>query len=57
MVACEVLDHDFNGHWIGSSGSVNWPARLPDITSPDFFFCEAISKTKFTNKNQQHMGI
>ena len=23
----EVRYHDFNGHWIGRVGSVNWPAR------------------------------
>ena len=35
MQAREVLDHDFNGHWIGVVGLVNWPARLPDLRSPD----------------------
>jgi hypothetical protein len=37
MVAREVLDRDFNGRWIGRAGPVNWPARSPDLTSPDFF--------------------
>jgi len=35
--AREVLDRDFNGRWIGRAGPVNWPARSPDLTSPDFF--------------------
>ena len=36
-VAREVLDRDYNGRWIGREGPVNWPARSPDLTSPDFF--------------------
>ncbi|CAH0560519.1 unnamed protein product [Brassicogethes aeneus] len=35
--AREVLNRDFNGRWIGRGGPVNWPARSPDLTSPDFF--------------------
>ena len=37
MIARELLDHNFNDHWIGRVGPVNWPARLPDLSSPDFF--------------------
>ena len=36
IVAREVLDHDFNGHWM-LTAPVNWPARLPDLGWPDFF--------------------
>lgn len=32
-----VLDGQFPGRWIGRGGPVNWPARSPDLTSPDFF--------------------
>lgn len=32
-----VLDQMFNGRWIGRGGPVHWPARSPDLTSPDFF--------------------
>ncbi|XP_025270745.1 uncharacterized protein LOC112639812 [Camponotus floridanus] len=35
--AREVLDREFNGRWIGRGGPVNWPARFPDLTSPDFY--------------------
>ncbi|CAH0559093.1 unnamed protein product [Brassicogethes aeneus] len=35
--AREVLNRDINGRWIGRGGPVNWPARSPDLTSPDFF--------------------
>ena len=27
----------FNAHWIGKAGPVNWRARLPDLSSADFF--------------------
>ena len=33
----EVRDHHFNGHWIGRVGPVNYPDRLPDPSSADFF--------------------
>lgn len=31
------LNTHFNGKWIGRGGHVAWPARSPDITSPDFY--------------------
>lgn len=36
-LAREVLNRKFNGRWIGRAGPVNWPARSPDLTSPDFY--------------------
>jgi len=36
-IAREVLDRDYNGRWIDRGGPINWPARSPDLTSPDFF--------------------
>lgn len=35
-LARAVLDLKFNGRWIGRGGPVHWPARSPDLTSPDF---------------------
>ena len=32
MVPREVLDHDFNGHWIGRVAPLNWPVRLTYLT-------------------------
>ena len=52
MVAREVLDPDFNGHWIDRDGPVNWP----DLSSPDLFLWGYL-KDKVTNKNQQHVRI
>lgn len=37
LLAREVLDRNFNGRWIGRGSLINWPARSPDLTSPDFF--------------------
>ncbi|XP_024944495.1 uncharacterized protein LOC112494915 [Cephus cinctus] len=35
--AREILDRDYADRWIGRRGPVHWPARSPDLTSPDFF--------------------
>lgn len=37
VIAREVLNREFNGRWIGRGGPVNWPARSPDLTAPDFY--------------------
>lgn len=31
------LDRQYPNRWIGRGGPHNWPARSPDLTSPDFF--------------------
>ena len=33
----EWLDTNFEGKWIGRRGPIEWPARSPDLTPPDFF--------------------
>lgn len=33
----QYLDREFPNRWIGRAGPQNWPARSPDLTSPDFF--------------------
>lgn len=33
----EFLDEVFPGRWIGRRGSIEWPARSPDLTPMDFF--------------------
>lgn len=33
----EFLDRRFPERWIGRGSNVNWPARSPDLTSPDFY--------------------
>lgn len=37
IIAREILDRDYNNRWIGRRGTIAWPARSPDLTSPDFF--------------------
>ena len=31
------LDEKFSGRWIGRRGPIEWPARSPDLSLPDFF--------------------
>lgn len=33
----DLLDTLFPNKWLGRGGPKNWPARSPDLTSPDFF--------------------
>ena len=33
----EWLDKKFPNRWIGRRGPIEWPARSPDLTPPDFF--------------------
>jgi hypothetical protein len=33
----QFLEAEFPGRWIGTRGPVEWPARSPDLTPPDFF--------------------
>ncbi|XP_036145999.1 uncharacterized protein LOC118646659 [Monomorium pharaonis] len=33
----DYLNETYNDRWIGRGGPVAWPARSPDLTSPDFF--------------------
>ncbi|PNF34292.1 hypothetical protein B7P43_G16385 [Cryptotermes secundus] len=41
------LHQVFPQRWIGGRGPVEWPARSPDITPPDFSF-RVTSKTRCT---------
>jgi transposase len=36
--AREILDSRLSGRWIGRRGSIEWPARSPDLTPCDFWF-------------------
>ena len=35
--ARDVLNNNYHDRWIGRAGPINWPARSPDLTPPDFF--------------------
>lgn len=47
VTAREILDRDYPGRWIGRRGPVHWPARSPDLTSPDFFLWGYIKDTVY----------
>ena len=49
MVALEVFEHHFNGDWIGRASPINWPAKLPEICSPNFFLWDHL-KDKVSNQ-------
>lgn len=34
----QYLSEVFPGRWIGRRGSIEWPARSPDLTPLDFFY-------------------
>lgn len=44
----EVLNRNYNDCWIGRGGPVNWPARSPDLTSPDFFLWGYLKEKVYT---------
>lgn len=37
VIVRNYLNANFQHRWIGRGGPVQWPARSPDLTSPDFF--------------------
>lgn len=37
LVVRQWLDEKFAGRWLGRRGPLEWPARSPDLTPPDFF--------------------
>jgi hypothetical protein len=39
VLAREEFQMQFGENWIGRRGPINWPARSPDLTPLDFFFC------------------
>ncbi|XP_046683405.1 uncharacterized protein LOC124369443 [Homalodisca vitripennis] len=36
-ISLKWLDAHYLDHWIGRRGSIEWPARSPDLTRLDFF--------------------
>ena len=34
----QYLNETFRGRWIGRKGTIEWPAKSPDLTPLDFFF-------------------
>lgn len=48
----EFLDEVFPGRWIGRRGSIEWPARSPDLTPMDFFYWGHLKNKVFKNKSE-----
>lgn len=44
------LDTVFPNRWIGRRGSIEWPARSPDLTPLDFFLWGHLKTKVYTNK-------
>ena len=44
------FDETFPGRWIGRRGPIEWPARSPDLTPPDFFLWGVLKNAVYANK-------
>lgn len=50
LVVREWLDQKFPDHWIGRRGPIEWPARSPDLTPPDFFLWGYLKNIVYMDK-------
>jgi hypothetical protein len=46
----EWLDMHFEGRWIRRCGPLEWPARSPDLSPPDFFLWGVLKDLVYKNK-------
>lgn len=46
----DYLDEAFPGQWIGRRGSIEWPARSPDLSPLDFFLWGHLKSVVFRTK-------
>lgn len=44
QIARAELNQQFGHRWIGRGGPINWPARSPDLTPPDFYLWGTIKQ-------------
>lgn len=44
------LDSTFPGRWLGRRGPIEWPARSPDLSPPDFFLWGVLKDRVFAQK-------
>jgi len=49
-VARDFLDEIFPQRWIGRRGPVEWPARSPDLTPPDFWLWGYVKDSVYSKK-------
>jgi transposase len=50
LIVREFLNDNFPERWIGRRGPIEWPARSPDLTPPDFFLW-GLLKDKVYSRN------
>lgn len=50
LIVRDYLNTTFPQRWIGRMGPISWPARSPDLTSPDFFAWGFIKNQVFANR-------
>lgn len=48
----EYLNQTFPGRWIGRRGTIEWPARSPDMTPLDFFLWGHVKNLIYQNRPQ-----
>lgn len=48
--ARDTLNIEFPNHWIGRRGSIEWPARSPDLNPLDFFLWGHLKSTVYTSQ-------
>lgn len=49
-IARDYLDIVFAGRWIGRRGTIEWPARSPDLTPLDYFLWGYLKDRVYTSK-------
>lgn len=50
QIVRNYLNQVFQNHWIGQRGTIEWPARLPDLTPLDFFLWGYIKDKVYATK-------
>ncbi|KOC64115.1 hypothetical protein WH47_01683 [Habropoda laboriosa] len=45
-----LISTKYPGRWIGRSGTVEWPARSPDLIPIDFYLWGTLKDIVYTNK-------
>lgn len=50
LIVRNWLDQHFTDRWMGRRGPVEWPARSPDLTPPDFFLWGVLKNSVYAHK-------
>ncbi|GFU46809.1 uncharacterized protein TNCV_434851 [Trichonephila clavipes] len=52
-----ALDTAYPGRWIGRGGPVNWLARSPDLSCPDFFLWDHMKSLVYASPVDSHEAL